>query len=104
MEKVTLRVAEVEGIEVKGQLWEEVKIVKIQSIRKHPEADQLNLVTFQLQENSEQTKEVVCGAPNVRVGLKVPYACLGTKFPDGLVLTAKKIRGIVSEGMLCSKT
>ena len=51
----------------------------------------------------KETKEVVCGAPNVREGLKIPYAPLGTTLPNGLTLEPKKIRGILSDGMLCSE-
>ena len=51
----------------------------------------------------KKPKEVVCGAPNVRVGIKVPYAPLGTTLPSGLTLEPKKIRGILSAGMLCSE-
>src|SRR5690606_5354907 len=50
-----------------------------------------------------KTKEVVCGAPNVREGLKVPYAAIGVTLPNGLTLEPKKIRGILSDGMLCSE-
>ncbi|MBF0362723.1 MAG: phenylalanine--tRNA ligase subunit beta [Oligoflexia bacterium] len=105
--KVTTVTAEVEGVtETVSELFTNVRVAQIKSIRRHPDAEKLNLVTFSIgdESNGDGNKllEVVCGAPNVREGLKVPYAPLGTKFPDGLVLEAKKIRGIVSCGMLCS--
>ncbi len=101
-QKFTLSVAEVEEVQVVGEVFSKIKVVKILSIRKHPEAEKLNLVTFQVGASETETKEVVCGATNVRVGLKVPYAGLGILLPNGMLLEAKKIRGILSEGMLCS--
>ena len=98
--RFTLATAEVEDVVSVGEHLEKIRIVQIVSIEKHPEADKLNLVTFN---TSKEEKRVVCGAGNVKVGIKVPYAPLGTAFPDGLVLEPKKIRGILSEGMLCSE-
>lgn len=99
--RFTLATAEVEDVLSVGEHLEKIKVVQIVSIEKHPEADKLNLVTFN---TGFEEKRVVCGAPNVKVGIKVPYAPLGTVFPDGLVLEPKKIRGILSEGMLCSES
>ncbi len=103
MERFTLRVAEVEEIQETNVCFRSIRVVKILSFRAHPEADQLRLVTFQVGHKPEDQKEVVCGAPNVRVGLKVPFAPVGTTLPGGMLLSAKKIRGIMSEGMLCSR-
>lgn len=100
LSKITLSVAEVEGVTSVGQHLKKIRVAQILSLKKHPEADKLNLVTFNVGDASP--KEVVCGASNVRVGLKIPYAPLGTTLPTGLTLEAKKIRGILSEGMLCS--
>jgi phenylalanyl-tRNA synthetase beta chain len=100
--KFTLATAEVEEIKIKGEALASILCVEIKSLRPHPEADKLNLVTFDFGQG--QLKEVVCGAPNVRVGLKVPYAPIGTTLPNGLTLEPKKIRGILSDGMLCSET
>ncbi|MBF0207163.1 MAG: phenylalanine--tRNA ligase subunit beta [Oligoflexia bacterium] len=101
---ITLSIAEVEGVEVIGEHWSKIRIARIVGIKRHPEAEKLNLVTFTLSEDNQIVGEVVCGANNVRVDMKVPYAPLGTRFPGGLLLEAKKIRGIVSQGMLCSQT
>ncbi len=98
----TMTTAEVEGVETTFQHLKEIRVAQIKSIRKHPEADKLNLVTFDF--GAKDTKEVVCGAPNVREGLKVAYAPLGVALPNGLTLEPKKIRGVLSEGMLCSET
>ncbi|MFZ4714026.1 MAG: phenylalanine--tRNA ligase subunit beta [Bacteriovoracaceae bacterium] len=98
--KFTLATAEVEDVVVKNSHLKDISIVQIVSFIKHPEADKLNLVTFKISEM--ETKEVVCGAPNVKVGIKIPYAKIGTTLPNGLTLEPKKIRGIESHGMLCS--
>lgn len=98
----TLATAEVEDVIVKGEALKPILCVEIKSIRPHPDSEKLNLVTFDY--GKGQLKEVVCGAPNVKVGLKVPYAPIGTTLPNGMTLEPKKIRGILSDGMLCSET
>ena len=98
----TLATAEVEDVIVKGENLKSILCVEIKSLKPHPEADKLNLVTFDF--GGGNLKEVVCGAPNVKVGLKVPYAPIGTTLPNGMTLEPKKIRGILSDGMLCSET
>ncbi len=98
----TLATAEVEDVIVKGDALKPILCVEIKSLKPHPDSEKLNLVTFDF--GKGQLKEVVCGAPNVRVGLKVPYAPIGTTLPNGMTLEPKKIRGILSDGMLCSET
>jgi phenylalanyl-tRNA synthetase beta chain len=98
----TLATAEVEDVKILGEALKPILCVEIKSLKPHPEADKLNLVTFD--HGNGQLKEVVCGAPNVKVGLKVPYAPIGTTLPNGMTLEPKKIRGILSDGMLCSET
>jgi phenylalanyl-tRNA synthetase beta chain len=99
--RFTLATAEVEGIVTIDEHLEKIVIAEIISFEKHPEADKLNLVTFKISETD--IRKVVCGASNVKVGLKIPFAPLGVKLPNGLLLEAKKIRGVLSEGMLCSE-
>ena len=99
--RFTLATAEVEEVTSTWGHLQSIKVAKIVEINKHPEADKLNLVTFET--GDVKTKEVVCGAPNVKVGLMVPYAPIGTVLPGGFKLEPKKIRGILSEGMLCSE-
>lgn len=98
----TLATAEVEDVIVKGEFLKKVKVVEVKSMKPHPESDKLNLVTFDF--GGPELKEVVCGAQNVKVGLKVPFAPTGTTLPNGMTLEPKKIRGILSDGMLCSET
>jgi phenylalanyl-tRNA synthetase beta chain len=99
--RFTLATAEVEDVQTVGEHLEKIVIAEILSFEKHPEADKLNLVTFTIGNND--VRKVVCGASNVKVGIKIPYAPLGVKLPNGLLLEAKKIRGVLSEGMLCSE-
>ena len=99
--KFTLGTAEVEEVIVVGDHLEKIRVAEIVEIEKHPEADKLNLVTFNY--GDKENKRVVCGAANVRVGLRTPYAPLGVSLPNGLVLEPRKIRGVLSEGMLCSE-
>jgi phenylalanyl-tRNA synthetase beta chain len=98
----TLATAEVEDVIIKGAALGSILCVEIKSFKPHPDSDKLNLVTFDL--GHGQQKEVVCGAPNVKVGLRVPYAPIGTTLPNGMTLEPKKIRGILSDGMLCSSS
>ena len=98
----TLSTAEVEDVIVKGASLKPILVVEVKSKKPHPDSDKLNLVTFDY--GGGKLKEVVCGAPNVEVGIRVPYAPIGTTLPNGMTLEPKKIRGILSDGMLCSET
>ncbi len=99
--KFTMATAEVEEVKVEGEFWKKIRIGEITHIERHPNAEKLNLVSFKLGDNEEF--RVVCGASNVRVGLRVAFAPIGTTLPVGFTLEPKKIRGVLSEGMLCSQ-
>ncbi len=99
-EKFTLATAEVEDVISIGEHLEKITVVEVLSKEPHPEADKLNLVTFT---NGTDQFKVVCGASNVTVGMRTAYAPLGVTLPNGLTLEPKKIRGVLSEGMLCSE-
>lgn len=99
--RFTLSTAEVEEVKIKNAHLEKIVIAEILSFEKHPEADKLNLVTFKISETD--IRKVICGASNVKVGLRIPFAPTGTLLPNGLLLEPKKIRGVLSEGMLCSE-
>ena len=98
--ELTLAVCEVENVIETGKYLSQVQIVHVENVEPHPQADKLHLVTFN--NGSKKSLQVVCGAANVRPGLKTLYAPCGTVLADGLTLEPKKIRGILSEGMLCS--
>ena len=71
---------------------------EVLSVEKHPSADRLSVCQVNV---GVAPLTIVCGAPNVRAGMKVPTALIGAKLP-GLEITAAKVRGIESHGMLCS--
>lgn len=73
---------------------------KILSVEKHPNADKLSVT--QIDDGSTQ-RTVVCGANNIAPGQVVPLAKPGTKFPNGLEIAIAKLRGVESQGMLCSE-
>ena len=93
------------GLEVESVLdsSEQLKnfiIAKIIEIAPHPNADKLNICKVEI---GDKKLSVVCGASNVRNGLKVVFAPIGAIIPsNGLVLKRKDIRGVTGEGMLCS--
>jgi phenylalanyl-tRNA synthetase beta chain len=96
---------EVGGMEVIGGSWNDIVVGKIVDVSAHPNADRLRLVTVDL---GKQRSTVVCGAPNVAVGGKVAFAHVGAQLTDGhsgeiVQLKPAKIRGVVSEGVVCSE-
>ena len=98
--QLTMTGHEVDGIEHQGDGLDEVIIAEVLEVRKHPDADRLSvcLVT----DGGSESIEIVCGAPNVVAGMKSPLAKPGVTLPNGLKLKKSKIRGVVSNGMLCS--
>lgn len=74
---------------------------KVLECEKHPDADKLNVCQVDI---GTSTRQIVCGASNVRVGLNVAVATIGAQMPGGLVIKPVKLRGIDSEGMICSAT
>ena len=97
---------EIEGVEewssVKGSL-EGVVIGEVLTCRKHPYADKLTVATVNI--GTLQPLQIVCGAPNVAAGQKVPVATAGTvvfKGTESLEIKKSRIRGELSEGMICA--
>jgi phenylalanyl-tRNA synthetase beta chain len=90
----------VEGIAAPGRDIGGVRTVKVLSFEKHPSADRLLLVDIDAGDG--ETKRVVCGASNFAVGDIVPWAPPGAELPGGFKLERRKIRGEVSDGMLCA--
>ena len=98
---------EVEGVEevesVKGGL-KGVIIGEVLTKIQHPNADKLSITTVNI--GAEEPIQIVCGAPNVGVGQKVPVATIGTWLYDGdnkFKIKKSKIRGEISEGMICGE-
>ena len=93
---------EVENIKKTDSNSEQFVICKIKGVEKHPNADKLKLCDVEIE--NKNTVKVVCGAPNAREGLYTVYAPPGTVIPKtGLKLKIAKIRGVESQGMLCSE-
>ena len=92
---------EVEGYETLERVFSGVFVGRVETVEPHPNADRLRLCTV---DAGEGTRSVVCGASNVAVGQHVAVALPGAKLPDGTRLRRSKIRGVESDGMICSKT
>ena len=80
---------------------EHVVVGEILSKEPHPEADRLSVCTVTVSEQGEPAK-IVCGATNFVVGDRVPVALPGAKLPGGFKIKKSKLRGVASEGMMCS--
>ncbi|MGC9048963.1 MAG: phenylalanine--tRNA ligase subunit beta [Patescibacteria group bacterium] len=103
-EVLTLQVANVEKIERSGQGLDKVRVAEILEIKPHPHADRLQIVKVKTIVNSQLSiLNIVCGAPNIKVGQKVPLALPGAKLPNGVKIKESIIRGITSAGMLCAE-
>jgi len=79
----------------------DILVAQVLEVQKHPNADRLTLCSVD-RGGAGSPVAVVCGAPNVQAGKKYPYAPVGAVLPGGLKLERKKIRGVESNGMLCS--
>ena len=90
---------EVEDVQVLGEGLDGVVVARIVSCARHPEADRLQVCTV---DTGAAHVQIVCGAPNARAGLKAPLATVGAKLPGGVAIAATKLRGVQSDGMLCS--
>lgn len=103
--ELTMSGLEVEEIETAGPKFSNIITAQIIEIRQHPDADKLHLVDVNL---GNEIKTVVCGAQNIEAGQIIPYASVGSKVfsrktGELFELTPAKIRGVESQGMLCSQ-
>nr|WP_307774578.1 phenylalanine--tRNA ligase subunit beta [uncultured Cetobacterium sp.] len=92
---------EVEAIEEQGKGLDKVLIGQITEYGKHPEAEKLTLLKVNV--GGEEDLQIVCGAPNHKLGDKVVVATIGAVLPGDFKIKKSKIRGIESQGMLCSE-
>jgi phenylalanyl-tRNA synthetase beta chain len=102
---LTMAGLEVKGIQSVGGKWDNVVVGEVIALSPHPNADRLRLATVNL--GTEQVA-TVCGAPNISLGQRVTFAHVGARLIDPhtgevAVLKAAKIRGVISEGMVCSE-
>jgi len=97
---LTMAGLEVEGLEPVAPQFSDVVVAQVLEVVKHPDADRLNVCKVDTGRGEPTT--IVCGAPNVAVGLRVPCALPGAELPGNFVIKIAKVRGIESSGMLCS--
>jgi phenylalanyl-tRNA synthetase beta chain len=91
---------ETENIETRGAKIDKVIVSRITASSRHPNADRLTVC--EVDDGSGTKRQIVCGATNYKVGDKVPFALPGAKLPNGTEIRKSKLRGVESEGMLCS--
>lgn len=98
-ERLTMAGLEVDGLEAVAPPLDNVVVARIADVEPHPDADRLR-VCHVVAGDSEYS--IVCGAANARAGLKTALARVGATLPGGLTIKPAKLRGVASEGMLCS--
>src|SRR5437867_3738031 len=91
---------ETKNIETRGANIDKVIVSQITASSRHPNADRLTVC--EVDDGSSTKRQIVCGATNYKVSDKVPLALPGAKLPNGSEIRKSKLRGVESEGMLCS--
>src|SRR3954451_4999044 len=99
-ELLTMAGVEIEGIEKRGANFDKVVVAQIKASEQHPNADRLSVC--QVDDGSGQQRQIVCGAKNYKVGDKVPLALPGAVLVGDLKIKPSMLRGVESQGMLCS--
>lgn len=92
----------VEGYDYLGEEVENVVVGRVLTCVDHPDSDHLHITTVDVGEDAPL--QIVCGAPNVKPGILVPVAKIGATLPGGVKIKKGKLRGVESQGMLCSGT
>lgn len=95
---ITMSGVEVENVEPVAPAFDRVVVGEVLSVEKHPDADRLAVCQVNV---GVAPLTIVCGAPNVKPGIKVPTALAGARLP-GMEIKKAKVRGVESNGMLCS--
>lgn len=99
-EKITRSGIEVDAIHVRNEGISNVVVGKVLDAAPHPNADKLTICQVDI--GADEPSQIVCGAPNVAAGQKVAVAKPGARLPNGLKIKKAKLRGEVSNGMICS--
>jgi len=99
-EQMTMAGLEIDDVKSVAGQFQRVVVGEVVECVQHPNADKLRLTKVNI--GTEQLLNIVCGAPNCRQGLKVAVATIGAVLPDNFKIKATKLRGELSEGMLCS--
>ncbi len=99
-EQLTMAGLEVDSVEPAAPAFDHVVVGEVVTMQPHPEADRLNLCEVNV--GGEENLKIICGAKNVKQGVKVPTAVIGAVLPGGMKIKKAKLRGVESFGMLCS--
>jgi len=99
-ELITARAATVDAVEALREDLKQFVVARVVECARHPDSDRLSVT--KVDAGTGELLDVVCGAPNVQAGKLYPFAKTGTKMPAGFTIERRKIRGAVSNGMLCS--
>jgi len=99
VEQLTMAGLEVDGVEAAAADLDKVVVGEVLTMEQHPDADRLKVCSVAI--GTDRPVTIVCGAPNVRVGMKAPAALIGAVLAGGMKIKRSKLRGVVSEGMLC---
>ncbi|MFC3285385.1 phenylalanine--tRNA ligase subunit beta [Litchfieldella rifensis] len=99
-DQITMAGLEVDAVEPVAEGFAGVVVASVTHKAQHPDADKLNVC--QVDDGSGEVRQVVCGAPNVEVGQKVPFARVGAVLPGDFKIKRAKLRGVESQGMICS--
>lgn len=91
----------VEGVETLGATFDGVVVGYVETCEEHPDSDHMHVVTVDV--GGEEPIQIVCGAPNIAQGIKVPVATVGAVLPGDFKIKKSKLRGVASCGMCCSK-
>ncbi|MCW9088551.1 MAG: phenylalanine--tRNA ligase subunit beta, partial [Gammaproteobacteria bacterium] len=98
--QLTMAGLEVDAVDPVAGEFSDVVVGEVLKVEPHPDADKLRVT--QVNVGAEALLNIVCGAANVREGLKVPVAVVGAKLPGDFRIKKAKLRGVPSHGMLCS--
>ncbi|MEO0438995.1 MAG: phenylalanine--tRNA ligase subunit beta, partial [Pseudomonadota bacterium] len=98
--QLTMAGLEVEAVETAAGSFDGVVVGEIVDAQPHPNADKLQVCS--VNDGSNELLQIVCGAPNARVGLKAPLARVGAVLPGEFAIKEAKLRDVVSQGMLCA--
>ena len=99
--QLTMAGLEVDGTTPAAPRFSSVVVGKVESVEPHPNADKLSVCSVDV--GAKEKLGIVCGAPNVRAGMKAPVALVGGMLPGGMKIKRAKLRGVESTGMLCSE-
>jgi phenylalanyl-tRNA synthetase beta chain len=99
--QLTMAGLEVDGTAPAAPAFSSVVVGQVESVERHPDADKLSVCRVDV--GAPEKLGIVCGAPNVRAGMRAPVALVGGELPGGLKIKRAKLRGVESHGMLCSE-